>query len=597
MTSIVALWVSALTLLPGPVTGVSIAPDADRTHVAIAVQGDVTVRPFTMEGPHRLVVDLFGARHQLPVESYDGIRRGGIVSIRSTQYMPDVVRIVFELEQPVAYEVVTGPGQVRVSLENRAGTFEPWSTEASSLVRAPATRSPATRSPAVAAPPVRQEPQQPIVDVSFRDTPIQDVLLAFSERSGRSIVAGAGVADAVPTITADIRNQPWDQALRSILRTNGLVAEETPGGIIEVHVAADLTTREAGELLVTRPYKINFARVEEIAAAIEGILSPERGQVAAVPGQNTVIVTDIERVHTAVVSLIQQLDIEPIQVTIQAKIVFVSRTDLDEFGITYDLKDSAGNQLNVISPGAADADGDGIIELPEEQVDIGTNVISLGGNSVAALGNATSRVAGPTLTLLTSLLIGRHTLLSFIEALESTSLSEIQAAPHMTVMDNEPARIMVGERTPIRVIDASAGGGGAAGGGAAGGGGTGAAGMPVASVSIEETGIILETTPHVAGDQIMLELMAERSAPQLAASDAGVTFTTQNATTRVKVRDGQTVVIGGLTVTENNEFRSGIPLLMDLPLIGRLFRVTRGAVIQRDLIILVTPHIVRAPTD
>jgi type IV pilus assembly protein PilQ len=592
MTSIVALWVGALSLIAGiagPVTGVSIAPSADRTHVAIAVQGEVTVRPFTMEGPHRLVVDLFGARHQLPVESYQGIRRGGVVSISSSQYLPDVVRIVLELEEAVSYEVATTPGMVRLSLENPSGSFEPWSTEASSFTQAALARSAPTATP----PAPRQEPQQPIVDVSFRDTPIQDVLLAFSERSGRSIVAGAGVADAVPTITADIRNSPWDVALRSILRTNGLVAEETPGGIIEVHVAADLTTREAGELLVTRPYKINFARVEEVAAAIEGILSPERGQVAAVPGQNTVIVTDIERVHTAVVSLLQQLDLEPTQVTIQAKIVFVSRTDLEEFGITYDLKDSAGNQLNVVAPGAADEDGDGVIELPDEQVPVGTNVVALGGNSVAALGNATSRVAGPTLTLLTSLLVGRHTLLSFIEALESTSLSEVQAAPHMTVMDNEPARIVVGELTPIRVIDASAGGGGAA--GAAGGGGAGAAGMPVAAVEIQETGIILQTTPHVAGDQIMLELLAERSAPQLAASDAGVTFTTQNATTRVKVRDGQTVVIGGLMVTENTEFRAGIPLLMDLPLIGRLFRINRQAVAQRDLIILVTPHIVRPP--
>jgi type II secretory pathway component GspD/PulD (secretin) len=157
----------------------------------------------------------------------------------------------------------------------------------------------------------------------------------------------------------------------------------------------------------------------------------------------------------------------------------------------------------------------------------------------------------------------------------------------MTVMDNETARIVVGELTPIRVIDASAGGG------VQGGVGVGA-GLPVASVQIQETGIILQATPSVvAGDMILLELEAERSAPQLAATDAGVAFTRQNATTRVQVRDGQTVVIGGLTVTDNNEVRAGIPLLMDLPLIGRLFRVTRRANAQRDLIILVTPHIVR----
>jgi type IV pilus assembly protein PilQ len=238
-----------------------------------------------------------------------------------------------------------------------------------------------------------------------------------------------------------------------------------------------------------------------------------------------------------------------------------------------------------------DTDGDGLVELPAEAVPIGTNVVGLGGNSVAALGNATSRVAGPTLTMLSSLLIGRHTLISFIEALESMNLSEVQAEPYITVMDNTLARIVVGEETPIRVIDSGAGAGAA---GAAGGqAGAQAGGLPVASVSIEETGIILQATPTIVGDMIMMQLIAERSAPQLAATDAGVFFTKQNAETRVLVRDGETIVIGGLTVTDNSEVRAGIPMLMDLPLIGRLFRVTRKSNAQRDLIILVTPHIVR----
>jgi type II secretory pathway component GspD/PulD (secretin) len=171
------------------------------------------------------------------------------------------------------------------------------------------------------------------------------------------------------------------------------------------------------------------------------------------------------------------------------------------------------------------------------------------------------------------------------------------------VLDNQTARIQVGERTPLRVIDASAGGaagaGGAGGGagaapGAGGAGGAGGAILPQATVDFEETGIILEATPHVTADNnILLELEAERSAPVVADSDVGLIFQTQEASSRVLVRDGETVVIGGLTVTETSEVRSGIPLLMDLPLIGGLFRTTREQQIQRDLIILVTPNIVR----
>ena len=109
-----------------------------------------------------------------------------------------------------------------------------------------------------------------------------------------------------------------------------------------------------------------------------------------------------------------------------------------------------------------------------------------------------------------------------------------------------------------------------------------------------ETGIILDATPHVTeSGKILLQLRAERSAAVLAESDAGFIFQQQYAESRVIVGDGETVVIGGLTVKETTEVRSGIPLLMDVPLIGRLFRVTREETIQRDLMILVTPTIVR----
>jgi type II secretory pathway component GspD/PulD (secretin) len=295
-------------------------------------------------------------------------------------------------------------------------------------------------------------------------------------------------------------------------------------------------------------------------------------------GTNTLIVSDIARVQNSIANLLQNLDIETPQVSIQAKIIFVNRTQLEEFGVTYELKDSRGNQFNQLSGGFADLDGDGVAE-PIEQ---GESVVALGGNSVAALGNATARVAGPTLQLLTSLVVGRHQLIGFIDALASVNLSDVEATPQVTVLDNTPARIHVGELTPIRTIDAGAGG-------AAGGQ------FPTAQVSTQETGVILTTTPHVTAEgHILLELQAERSAAELAPSDAGFIFRTQNAQTRVLVRDGETVVIAGLTQSERSEARSGIPLLQDLPLIGRLFRVVREQEIQQDLIILVTPNIVRS---
>ncbi len=292
--------------------------------------------------------------------------------------------------------------------------------------------------------------------------------------------------------------------------------------------------------------------------------------------------SDIRRVQEQITQLLTELDIETPQVSIQAKLIFVNRTALEDLGVTYELKDSRGNQFNQLSSGLADTDGDGVLD-PVAQ---GEAVVALGGNSIAALGNANSRVVAPTLQLLTSLVIGRHQLIGFIDALQSVNMSDIEAAPQITALDNVASEIHVGEITPIRTIDAGAGGvGGAEGGGAA---------FPTAQVDEQETGVILRTTPHVTPDgQILLELEAERSAAELAESDVGFIFRTQRAQTRVLVRDGETVVIGGLTQSERVEARSGIPLLQDLPLIGRLFRVQRQQEIQQDLIILVTPHIVR----
>ena len=119
--------------------------------------------------------------------------------------------------------------------------------------------------------------------------------------------------------------------------------------------------------------------------------------------------------------------------------------------------------------------------------------------------------------------------------------------------------------------------------------------IPVSStVSFEDTGIILIATPHVTGgNHVLMTLHVERSAAELAESDVGLLFRTQNVDTQVLVRDGETVVMGGLTVTERSDVRSGIPLLMNLPLLGGLFRTTSESVIQRDLMILITPNIVQ----
>ena len=420
-----------------------------------------------------------------------------------------------------------------------------------------------------------QQPARPIT-VSFQDADIRDVLAVFAEFTNRSIVPGSGVTG---TVSAEITNQPWDVALETLMRANGFAVDYLPSGIIRVDAVERLRQREVLEDLVTRTFRINYVPAAELVTTLAG-LKTARGAVVANPSTNTLIVTDVPAVVANIAAMVGELDIRTPQVSIQSKIIFVNRTDAEELGITYDLKDSRGNSLNrlVSVPDTRTAD-------PEDVTS--DNLVLLGGSSIGALGNANVRVVGPQLETVISLVLGRYTLITFVDALQSAELADVQAAPVITTLDNQQAQIFVGERTPIRVVDV---GGGAAGGAGGGGGGLTA---PRATAQLVETGIRLRVTPHITADRrILMELHAERSAAQLAATDIGVIFQTQEAQTRLMVEDGETAVIGGLTVSEVTRTRAGIPFLMDLPLIGALFRTTRNREQKRDLLILVTPHIV-----
>ncbi len=572
------------------ITSLKVAPASDRTEVLIHVDGNVTVKNFALANPHRVVLDITGAKQGLALQFGD-IDRGGVSGLRVSQYQRDVVRVVVDVTERVNYRVEQNGDQISISFPNPEGSFEAWdsslsakgmtlNSKASAPVAAPALE-PATapvfeskRStrPAASA----QQRPQPRVTVSFDNEPIMNVLLTFSEFANRSIVAHPTVRQTV--VTADVKDQPWDVALEAILSAHGMAAHENESGIIIIEPLANILQRQQVEPPETRVFYIKYASADTLVGAIAPLLTPTTGKATVNPNANALLITDTRSALDRVAPIIEQMDVRTPQITIAAKIIFIDRTALEELGFVYDLKDSRGSQLNSIVQGWEDTNGNGVFE-PGETTD--QNLIALGGNSVAALANANFRVAAPALELVSTLLLGRHSLITFIDALQSVNLTDIQAAPSITVMDHREARIQVGERTPVRTIDAGAATGGTA----------------VATVRTENTGVILRVTPHIVGNaQVMLELHAERSNIAAAPSDLGFTFQTQEAETQVLVDNGETAVIGGLTIIEKTESRAGIPILMDLPFIGALFRQNLQRENKRDLLIMVTPHIVREGT-
>jgi len=587
MIPFIALSLAVLTS-DAAVTGLSVQPAADRTEIVIGIDGNVTASHFTLENPNRIVLDLTGLA---PVKgSQYTIDRGGVLRLRVGQFDPNTVRVVVDLTNPVEYRVDQASGALRVSFPNPQGDFTPWNsdgfTAAPPTIDPPApvvSRAPETGGKRMGSEPVRRTPQPmarqqqaQAITVQFTDEPVANVLSLFAEYANRSIIPSQQVK--VKTITAEVRGQPWDVALEAILTANNMYAREMDNGVLLVEDGAQLAKKAEEEPLVSRQYQILYVSSDSLVETVRAMLTQGKGKVSANKSSNSLLVTDVPSVLDRVEPLIQQLDVRMPQVTIASTIAFVDRDALQELGFTYDVKDSRGNQLNAVVPGLLDKNDDGIFQSEEATHD---DVVLLGGNSIAALANANNPVPSPTLKVATSLVLGRHTLISFLEALQQVTLSDIQAKPVITVMNHREAEIQVGQRTPIRVIDA----------GSQQGGGQG--GAPVATVDYQDTGVILRVTPHVTGDQVLLDIHAERSDAIASSADVGFVFSTQNAQTQVLVRDGETTVIGGLTISEKTRVRSGVPLLMDLPVLGSLFRHTRDSETKRDLLIMVTPHIVR----
>lgn len=302
--SIFALWVSTLLAFGVSITEVTIIPMASQTSVLIAMDGEVSYRDFTLEAPHRLVLDLMGAQHALSADDFAAVNRGGIVSMRTSQYSDDVVRIVLDLDRELGYSVIPDQRGLRISLENPMGDFEPWSSARIARPFDPAE--------IVFAPQSSQVQEARRISATWMEAPVNDVLLAFAAFSGKSVVPSSNVTGFV---TADINDQPWDIALRYILQGQGLKAEESSEGIIRVDKISDLKDREGIEKILTHRHRISHGTADETNAAVTAFLR-ERGSSTGSTATNTLVVSDIARVQDAIAGLLGQFDIETRQVSV-----------------------------------------------------------------------------------------------------------------------------------------------------------------------------------------------------------------------------------------------------------------------------------------
>ncbi len=400
------------------------------------------------------------------------------------------------------------------------------------------------------------------VSFDFRDADIRNVFKILSFKSGVNIVASPEVQGVV---TIQLNDVPWKQALEVIVQTYGF-AYEQKGNIITVTTVENLKQRREDAMalseqvpLQTKTFILNFARASEIIESIEKMKS-DRGNINFDERTNAIIITDIPEQVELMSGVIADLDRTTPQVVIEAKIVETNFTDTENLGIDWVTQASAaGSQRPITWPFDSNGSSNRFATDPFPGPD-------------TTEGNANTEFSYGTLNF--------SQVQAVFELLKSRSDTDILQNPRIVTLDNQPAQITVGSQYPIPTYTYN----------------EEQARLQVSGWEYKDIGIIFDVTPQVnnAG-YITLEVEPKITAILDFVTVENTTLprlSNESTTTRVLIKDGDTLVIAGLITDQVTETKKKTPILGDIPLVGLVFTKTEESVTKTDLIIFITPHIV-----
>lgn len=396
------------------------------------------------------------------------------------------------------------------------------------------------------------------ISIDFKDAELQQVLRIISLKSGVDIVAGP---DVTGVITIKLTNVPWEQALDIILRTYGFTYERQ-NDIVRVMTVEALQQ----EALSTRVFPLDYANAEEVQEIILEMLS-DRGRIRFDTRTNTVIVTDIPTAIFQIQEVIARLDQRTPQVLIATKVVETKLERNENLGIDW-ADNVAVTQTATTLPTSFPFKDSGSLGV------LGDLFVASQVPSPDPANIAFGTLTGPAFSLTMNILNQRTD-------------THIVSNPTLAVLDNQEARIHIGEDFPVPnfTVDPSTGN------------------TVVSGFDTRTIGTVLTVTPHVnPNHEIVVDLF-----PEIVSFNANATFaisdtdsvslprfTTQSVQTQVRVRDGETIAIGGLVKTIELKEDTRVPILGDIPIVGRLFqnvRVFGGGTsprLQQDLLIFMT---------
>lgn len=444
------------------------------------------------------------------------------------------------------------------------------------------------------------------LSLNFQDIPVRAVLQLIADFTGLNVV----VSDSVKgNLTIRLKNVPWDQALDIILKAKGL-SERRSGNVLLIAPSEEIAAQEKIDMEAQKSmtdlapihsafFNINFAKVDEIANILtgdtgtgsgdntdttnnssdtngntNGILS-DRGTLIVDKRTNTLIVKDTDKVISEVRRILEKLDVPVRQVMISSRIVIATDSFTKELGARFGVTDARATSKGFGTTSGTFAGTDAIAASGL------TNIASGGSPEPFTLPTGTQAADRLNVNLATTgkaagsiafaILSGSSLIDLEISALQAENKGEIVSSPRVITADRHKARIEQGVEIPY----------------------LSAASSGATQVQFKKAVLSIEVTPQITpDDQVILDLTVNKdSVGEVFAGTPSID--TREVSTQVLVNNGDTVVLGGIYEQIKNHQVDKVPLLGDIPVLGYLFRRTLKSNQQRELLIFVTPKILK----
>lgn len=583
-----------------------------KVNIIIATTGPVKYHPFPVHDPERLVMEMVNTLHNWSQRDIE-VGHPILKRVRSAQFANEpvkITRVVLDLEQPIYYNATSTQKQIILTVSSKkeqVGVTEVKAKEAKTEIKQEVAKKPVPESRITKRPvsrniedeehrrmvaKVQREEKQRSrerisqrakavevkdeiktvkkevdiirggivtsiskkkVSFDFNNADLAEVIRALSLQTGKNMVLAEGVSG---TVNLHLRDVPFDEAFRMILDQKGLIAIQQSKNLIWIVDKSKMPIQ-------VKTFTLTSRKASDLQSTLSSLLTEEEKKYSKITvdgATNSLVVSTTPEGMEKIERLIDTFDMRSPQIKIACKIMEVKLEDNMELGINWQAKKTFSDQVGSLYDAQT---GQKNVHTVED--------VDVTGDFIFPLGDTFDT----TTNLNISTIMDDLTLNATLSAIQQNIDNNVLSAPTLVVENNESASIHVGETIPYTKTT------------------TDPSGTQTTTMGTVEVGVSMNITPAVSpgGDQITLDVsvhIKDIIPPILA---AGPRTYDRSADSKITIKHGNTVVIGGLIKEDDKETVQKVPLLGDIPILGYLFKNKSVRKARTEVLIFLSPEI------